>query len=169
MPYAVTHVLLTIIILELFRDYFVKDKKKLPLHFVFLGGIAGLFPDIDVLLKWVLEPFGVIIIHGMITHTIFFALIFLVISLIYYGFNKKASTLFLIFFFGIMFHLALDYLLGGGFYEGSMLLYPLSFKMYKLHLLISTKIPNIMAGLDAAILLLWLYHEEKRHKIRSFF
>ena len=169
MPFAVTHVLLTMIILELYRDYFVKNKKKFPLHFVFLGGIAGLFPDIDMLLGWILKPFGLVMVHGMVTHTIFFALTFLAIAMIYSRFNKEASTLFLIFFFGVSFHLFLDYLLGGGYYAGSMLFYPLSFKLYKLHLIASTNIQNLMLGLDAIILLLWLYHEERRHKISSFF
>lgn len=169
MPYAVTHVLLTIIVLEIVRDYIVRDKRKFPLHFVFLGGVAGLLPDIDILLGWLLKPFGIAVAHGMITHTIFFAMVFLAISLVYYRFNKRASAIFLIFFSAIVFHVFLDYLLGGGYREGSMLLYPLSFEMYKLHLLPTEDIPHLMAGLDAVILLLWLYHEEKKHKISSFF
>ena len=37
MPYAVTHVLLTIIVLDIFRDYVIKDKKSIPLHFIQLA------------------------------------------------------------------------------------------------------------------------------------
>ncbi len=45
MPYAVTHVILTIVLLDIIRDYIVKDRKKIPLHCIFIGGgsrvIAG--------------------------------------------------------------------------------------------------------------------------------
>jgi len=55
MPQAVVHVLFVIIVLDLFRDHFLKDKRELPLHYIFIGGIAGLLPDIDVLLFWILN------------------------------------------------------------------------------------------------------------------
>ena len=48
MPYAVTHVLVAIILAEIIRDYIVKDKKKFPLHYILIAGIAGLLPDVDV-------------------------------------------------------------------------------------------------------------------------
>ncbi len=48
MPHAATHVLIPVIILEVFRHYFVKDRKLFPIHYVIIGGIAGLIPDLDV-------------------------------------------------------------------------------------------------------------------------
>tara|TARA_Y100000034_G_scaffold125404_1_gene174896 strand:- start:851 stop:994 length:144 start_codon:yes stop_codon:yes gene_type:complete len=45
MPYAVTHVLVAIIVAELLRDYW----KKFNLHYVLIAGIGGLLPDIDII------------------------------------------------------------------------------------------------------------------------
>ena len=47
MALAVTHVILTIVILDLFRHYVFK-KSKFPRYWLVIGGIAGLFPDIDI-------------------------------------------------------------------------------------------------------------------------
>lgn len=58
MPLAVTHVLLTIILVDLFRDYIMKNHKKyLTLHTIMIAGIAGLLPDIDIPLFWLLNFF----------------------------------------------------------------------------------------------------------------
>lgn len=168
MPNAVTHVLTTIIILDIFRDYIIKNKKLIPLHFIFIGGIAGLLPDIDVPVGWIAGKFGIDIVHGFFTHTLLFVLIFLFMSLIYYRIDKKISILFLIITFGVFWHILLDFVLGGGYFGSIMLFYPFSAQLYELHLLTSFNLPNLVAGLDAVILLLWLYHEEKRHKISDF-
>ena len=87
MPQAVVHVLFAIIALDLIRDHVLKDKRKIPLHYVFIGGVAGLLPDIDVPLFWVLKNFlgfEVPWFHRIFTHTFLFILIFLAIALIYY-------------------------------------------------------------------------------------
>ena len=79
MPLAVTHVLLTIILVDLFRDYFTKHKKYFTLHTIFIAGVAGLLPDIDIPINWLLNSLGYsfdILKHGVITHTAFFGLIF---------------------------------------------------------------------------------------------
>ena len=52
MPYAVTHVIFALVIADVIRDYVVRDKKKFPLHYVLIAGIAGLLPDIDILFDW---------------------------------------------------------------------------------------------------------------------
>ncbi len=50
MPQAVTHVLIALIIGSFVRDFYIKkkDKKKFPLHYILILGVAGLLPDIDV-------------------------------------------------------------------------------------------------------------------------
>ena len=83
MPLAVTHVLLTIMIVDLYRDYVAKHKKYFTLHTVFIAGFAGLLPDIDIPLNWVLNIFGAGIIHGTITHTPLFAFIFLIPAFVF--------------------------------------------------------------------------------------
>ena len=51
MPYAVAHVILTIVIADIYRDYFAK--KRFPMVYVLIAGIAGLIPDADILVSWI--------------------------------------------------------------------------------------------------------------------
>lgn len=173
MPLAVTHVILTIILVDLYRDYVMKNHKKyLTLNTIIIAGIAGLLPDIDIPINWVLGFFGYsfeFLQHGGITHTAVFGLIFLIPAYIYWKKEEhKTSTIFIVIAFGILFHIFLDYLLGGGAGEGVMWLWPLSAHAYKIHLLFRLGMPNIPVALDALILLAWLWHEEIKHKIKDF-
>ena len=99
MPTAVTHVILTMILLDLIRDYLIKNHKRyLTLHTLFIGGVAGLLPDIDVPLGWILAFFGVhskLWSHGWILHSPFFSLIFLIPGIFYWKEKKyKLATCF---------------------------------------------------------------------------
>lgn len=167
MPQAVVHVLFTIIALDLFRDHFLKDRRKIPLHYIFIGGIAGLLPDIDVPLFWILNRFlgfDIPFFHRIFTHTFLFIFIFLFISLIYFDFNKKTSILFGIIAFGVTFHIFLDWLLVGAVAP----FYPFSDAAYGLNLIGRTGLPLAAEGVEAIVLLWWLWHEEKLHKISDF-
>ncbi len=173
MPLAVTHVLLTIILVDLFRDYILKNHKRyMTLHTVMIAGIAGLMPDIDIPLNWILGLFGKSISflhHGGFTHTAFFGLIFLIPGFIFWKIGKeKIGVYFFVICFGIIFHVFLDFFVGGGAYEGVMWFWPLSSQVYKIHLLGSLGLQNLSAGIDALILLGWLWHEEMKHKISDF-
>lgn len=173
MPLAVTHVLLTIILVDLFRDYILKNHKRyLTLHTIFIAGVAGLLPDIDVPLNWFLGFFGRsygLLQHGGVTHTAFFGLIFLIPGFILWK-NKreKMGVYFFVICFGVLFHIFLDYLLGGGRYEGVMWLWPLSSAAFKIHLLKYFNLSSLAVGIDALLLLGWLWHEEVKHKISDF-
>jgi membrane-bound metal-dependent hydrolase YbcI (DUF457 family) len=168
MPQAVTHVLLTIIVLDLFRDYVLKAKKKIPLHYIFIGGIFSLLPDIDIPLSWLVNNIlglSIPIVHRTFTHTIFLPLLLLAISSLYHKLgNKKAATIFWIITFATFFHLLLDMTFTGTI----MLLYPFINYPIGLNLLAMVGLPNFMEGMEALILLLWLWHEEKKHKISDF-
>lgn len=167
MPYAVTHVLLTILLVDFYRDYIAKHKKYFTLHTLFIAGFAGLLPDIDMPLNWFLGFFGLNIIHGTITHTPLFGLIFLIPAFILWHKKKhKEAMYFFVICFGILFHISLDVLFKGDSY-GVMLFYPFSAAMFNLNLL-GNMSQNAVAGIDAIILLLWLWHEEIRHKISDF-
>ncbi len=169
MPLAVTHVLLTIIAIDLYRDYITKHKKFFTLHTVLIGGIAGLLPDIDIPLGWIMRNFGINIVHGSLTHTPWFALLFFIPGWIFLRRDKKkTATTFFVISFGIMFHLFLDWFLGGGMHGGIMWLYPFSTQVFKVHLLYRFGLSSLPAGIDAIILLLWLWHEEVKHKISDF-
>ncbi len=167
MPQAVVHVLFTIIAIDLFRDHFLKNKQLLPLHYVFIGGIAGILPDIDIPLYWILNKFlgyNVPWFHRVFTHTFLFVILFLSMSLIFYDLNKKYSKIFAIVTFGVLFHIFLDWFFIGGVAP----LYPFSDTVYSLNLLGRLDIPLVMEGLEAVVLLAWLWHEEKTHKISDF-
>ena len=162
MPLAVTHVLLTIVIVGAYRDFVTKHKKYFSLHTILVAGIAGLLPDIDVPLGWITN-----LQHGTVTHTPLFGLLFLIPAFILYHNKKhKMAMYFYVISFGILFHLLLDLVLGGGAYEGIMLFWPLYTYSYKIHLFSGYKTASI--SLDAIILLVWLYEEEIKHKIKDF-
>ncbi|MBI2134685.1 metal-dependent hydrolase [Candidatus Woesearchaeota archaeon] len=168
MPFAVTHVLLAIIAVDLYRDYFAKHKKYFTLHTVFIAGFAGLLPDIDIPLNWILNLFGAEIVHRTITHTPLFGLIFLIPAFILWSYKKhKIALYFFVTTFGILLHLFLDYTFVVDAAGGIMFFYPFSTAVYGLNLLQNVSV-NMFAAMDAAILLLWLWHEEMKHKISDF-
>jgi len=173
MPLAVTHILLTIIGVDLYRDYVTRHKKYFPLYTLLIAGIAGLLPDLDIPIRMIAEFFNLtvptLLQHGGITHTLIFGLIFLIPAFILWKQKKhKIAMIFFVITFGILFHLSLDYLLGGGAYEGVMWLWPLSVSTYKIHLLSGLGMADIPIALDAIILIGWLWHEEAKHKISDF-
>ena len=161
------HILLAIIVLDLFRDYMVKNKKEVPLSFIFIGGIAGLLPDIDIPLFWLVNNFlGIQVewFHRTFSHSIFFPLIFLIVSLVIYRFNKKYSLLFAIISFGATFHILLDFIVAGYI----MPFYPITTDIAGFNLAYQSGLNDIIPGIDAIILIAWLWHEEKKHKISDF-
>ncbi len=173
MPLAVTHILLTIIVVDLYRDYLTKHKKLFSLHTLFIAGVAGLLSDIDIPFRMAGELFNfnipALLQHGGLTHTLIFSLIFLIPGFILWKQEKhKAATVFFVISFGIFFHLFLDWLLGGGAGEGVMWFWPLSTTTYKVHLLFKLGMADLPMALDAVILLAWLWHEERKHKISDF-
>ena len=167
MPFAVTHVLTAIILVDLYRDYFAKHKKYFTIHTVFIAGISGLLPDIDIPLGHFLNFFGIDLMHRTLTHTPLFALIFLIPAIIFWRKKKHKEAVYLfVISFGILLHIFLDYSLSHDS-GGLMLFYPFSTATYGLNLMKITS-PTFFAGLDAIILLLWLWHEEIKHKISDY-
>jgi len=168
MPQAVFHILTTIIILDIFRDYVLKEKRRFPLSLVLIGGIAGLLPDIDIPLHWVghnLLGFQMAPFHRTFTHNIFFPLMFFVLGGVYYMLNqKKPAVVFWVISFGITWHIILDMVLSGGI----MPFFPFSSRMVEFGLLSHVKWQSLYEGIDAILLTGWLIHEEMRHKISDF-
>ncbi len=177
MPHAVTHVLIVIILLELFRDYFVKNKKAFPIHYVLIGGLAGLLPDLDIAVFYLLSFFGFTIqeVHRTFSHNIFALLIFVFLAIPFWNFKNKElgekhlklRNIFLVITFGILIHLILDAIVGGYI----MPFYPFSTFSIGLNLIKYAPLAwqsSILPAIDAALLVLWLIHIERRHKISSF-
>lgn len=177
MPHAVTHVLIVIILLELFRDYYIKNKKAFPLHYVLIGGVAGLLPDLDVAAYYLLSffGFGYLEVHRVFLHNLFVPLIFVLLAVSFYSFkNKKLGehhlklrNIFLVIAFGSFVHLILDAVAAGSV----TLFYPFSIFVVGLNLIKLVPVAwqeSFIPSIDAALLVLWLISLEIRHKISSF-
>lgn len=175
MPQAVTHVLIALIIASIIRDFYIskKDKKKFPLHYVLIAGVAGLLPDLDLIAYWGLYFFKFTLseVHRTFTHTLFVPLIFAILGFISnkeIGKKKlKLSIIFYMIALGIFIHLALDAGVAGMIRP----LYP--FSNFSMGFSITRFMPYPLAdlffpSLDAVLLVLWLIYVEWRHKLSDF-
>ena len=75
------------------------------------------------------------------------------------------SMYFFVISFGIMLHVILDVVVNEGCY---MLLWPITTHCFGIVPNGGTYNSTIEVALDAIILLLWLYHEEVKHKIKDY-
>lgn len=173
MPLAVMHVLTSAILVDLYRDYVTKHKKYFTLYTVFLAGFFGLLPDVDIALRIIANFFKLsipsLLQHGNITHTPFFAVLFFIPGFILWKIKKKKQAVY--FFVAvpvILIHVLLDYFFGGGSQYGIMWLFPFSTEAWKLNITSTVFLQEFQRGLDAVILLVWLWHEEIKHKISDF-
>lgn len=166
MPHAATHILVALIVADFIKDHIMKDRKKFPLHYVLVAGIAGLLPDIDVIVFWFLQIFSFSLneIHRTFSHTIFFPLAFLALAYIFTNYHKR-RLFFLMVALGSFIHLILDFTIMGVIRP----IYPLSSFAIGLELFKGVWAGTLIPGIDAILLVLWLVHEEKQHKISDFF
>jgi membrane-bound metal-dependent hydrolase YbcI (DUF457 family) len=174
MAYAVTHVIIAIVLIDLYRDYIAK--KKFSTWFVLIGGIAGLLPDLDVPLQWLTSALigEVVYIHRIVTHSLFFVGVFLLLAAPFYMHRNLEMKFFkwkipfefvAIFFtviaFGWLAHIALDCAVAGDYNVTWFPGHPLGFCSAPFS-------SDALLGLDAIILILWLIHEEWAKKIKDF-
>ena len=179
MPQAVTHVLIPIILLSLFRHIYQKrTNKKFPLQYVLIGGIAGVIPDIDIPFFWIMSNFGYSFeqIHRTFLHTIFIPIIFIALALISkytikkrIGRNKLSITIILLLCaIGSIIHLVLDATLAGDITP----FYPLSNMQigtgFPFNILSEQMAIFFLATLDGVLFILWILYLELKHKISDF-
>ena len=175
MPYAVAHVILTIVAADIYRDYIAK--KRFPMIYVLIAGIAGLMPDLDVPASWIFNfIFGTNYnFHRIYTHSLIYAIVFFFISVLFLFAKKEKYKIlkwnvprraFFMFFlamaFGWLMHIGLDCALAGDGYLNLVPAIPLKFCPHPFS-------NQALAGFDAAILILWLVHEQYRHDIKDYF
>ncbi|MDO8656042.1 MAG: metal-dependent hydrolase [Nanoarchaeota archaeon] len=166
MAYAVTHILIVIVILDLLRHY-VFGKKNFPRYLIVIGGIAGLLPDIDIPLGWVASFMtGTDVgLHRLFTHSILLALLFLFIGIIrHYQDDEKWAKIFYVIAFGWLVHILLDCVYGGG-------LIPSFFWPTQI---VPTFCPTWdlypwAESIDAILLVLWIVHEEVHSYVKDYF
>jgi len=157
---AVTHVLIAILVLDIFRHYLF-GLKRFPRYLLVVGGIAGLLPDIDIPLGWILGKY----IHGAFTHSLFFVLALLLIGIVsHYQKEITRAKWFYVIAAGWFIHILLDCL----FNAYSTFLWPLAVNTTAF-----CPAPilghNYGAAIDAIILVAWLVHEEAHKKIKDYF
>lgn len=166
MPNAVAHILIPIILLDLYRDYIAK--KKFQLKYIMLAGVGGILPDIDVVVYWILHAlFGVTLseVHRTFSHTLFAPAALLIIAAVTYKFSKEIFWAINAINFGYITHLILDFALSGTI----MPLYPLSTARYGLNLIPQTELGStIIVGIDAILLTIWLIYDFSKHNIKEF-
>ena len=164
MALSVTHVIGAIFVLDIFRHY-VFGKKSFPRYLLIIGGIAGLFPDIDLPLGWFLSflfqtDFH---LHGLFTHSFLFPMLFLIAALLFHCRNNlKWAKIFYVIAAGWLLHLVMDCLLSG---MDKLFFWPFTYP----NLCPLWHSSNLTASIDAIILVLWLVHEELHHKIKDYF
>lgn len=160
MPFAATHVIISIVIVDLYRDYI--SKKKFPTYYVLLAGIAGLLPDIDIPIGWVYNMlYGTSIsFHGGLSHIVLFPAAFACLALLFR--KRPFGLVFSILSFGWLLHITMDCVV--------TLRYPLwPFGSFACPALVpETAFLTVLPAVDAIVLMAWLIHEEWRHKIRDY-
>jgi membrane-bound metal-dependent hydrolase YbcI (DUF457 family) len=177
MPQVVTHILLPLIILSLFKDWYdSKHKKKFSLRYVLIAGIAGVLPDLDIFAFWILNFFSYTIeevhrtiAHSLIIPTAFFILFLVTSPKIQTKVRKlKWKTTFLMISIGTFLHIFLDSILNGKVLP----LFP--FSNLEVGLNLFGYLPQQLLGiaapsLDGGLMILWLIYLEWKHKISDFF
>lgn len=180
MPYATTHILVAIILIELFREYYFKDNKKFPRYYILIAAIGTIIPDLDIGFYYILYFFGFSLeqVHRTFLHTIFVPLILFLIGMSIMTlkiknseFGKRHITLHATFFIlsaGSLLHLILDAIITGSITP----LYP--FSDYSIGLNLINIFPEawreiIPPTLDAILLIFWLFWMEFKLKISDYF
>jgi len=163
MPFAVVHIIVAIAILGIVRHYF-SSKKTLTPRIILIGGIAGLLPDLDILLSWVYDILTrtTVDLHGLFLHSILFPILTLVVALtLFLTKKKKLAVIFSVITFGLILHSSLDCLFGG---VDKNFLWPLK----------STNscpewgLAGFAEELDAIFFVLWLGYLELRKKVKDY-
>lgn len=180
MPNTTTHILIAIILIELFREYFVKDNKKFPRYYILIAAFAGIIPDLDYLGYYVLYffGFGVEQVHRTFLHSLLVPILLLIIGLIILKLGLKhkwivkkhmqLSTILFILSAGSLLHIILDALFAGTI----MPFYP--FSNYSIGLSMVSVFPQglqwmISHTIDAILLFFWIFWMEFKLKIPDYF
>lgn len=179
MAYAVTHMLIAMFAVEMYRKFVVKNNKIFPRYYIFIAAIAGLIPDLDIAAYYILYFFGFTIeqIHKTFMHSLFIPLGLFLIGLIIYitgikhpelrKHRLKISTIFFIFASGNIIHLILDLI-----YYHFPPLYPYIKTSIGLDLLLKFPKPlqEIIPGtIDGLLFLGWLMWMQFKLKIDNYF
>ncbi len=170
MPYTTTHVLVAIIAIELFREYFFKNNRKFPRYYILLAAIAGVFPDIEYLINLNYHD-------RLFFHSLFIPLIFLFLGLLAMKFdvNHKGlrqrhmsfSFIFFIFAAGSLIHIGLDTI----FIDTLMPFYPFSNYEIGFNLInyFGEHSDLVLPIVDAGLFFFWIFWLQFKLKVDDYF
>ena len=180
MPYAVTHILVAIILIELFRGYFIKDNKKFPRYYILIAALGGILLDLDYALVFILYPFGFTLeqIHPTYSHILLIPFVLFIAGVVIarlkiknHGLGKRHMTLPAVFYIlsaTTLLHILLDFI----FFGKLALFYPFSIQTFGLYsiLLIPEELrATFLASLDAILLAFWIFWLEFKVRVRDYF
>jgi hypothetical protein len=154
MPFPAAHVIINFFVIYPFR-------KHLGKYWLPVALLSGLIPDFDSGFEILGKLFNFdpgILAHGGFFHSIGFVLLLGILSFIIYKQDKECGGYFLILTIGVLVHILIDLILGGGGYSFSIL-YPFTNEQFRIHLLEPWKENDIYGILDAFlifILSLWM-------------
>lgn len=180
---AVTHFLVPALIVAAWRDFHLRKKQRelFPLHYVWIAGIAGIFPDFDFIIFLAAKVLGYSVslakIHQIYTHLLIIPLIILVFGMILShrklrvkicsrkGHRLDVGIIWIIIGFGYILHIFLDLL-----DSMSSPFIPFSNIAFGLGLSSSLGIPSVLfeAILDGVIFFVWISYLGIRHRIVDF-
>ncbi len=164
MPFAVAHMLIPMILLDMLRDNILKIKKnKLPNRYILIAGIFGLLPDIDIPLSLIV--FKNLDLHRTITHSIWIPIVLLLFSSIFYITKKhKWSLILFLSFFGVAIHILLDFLTS----NSVSLLYPVNKSLFGISLFPTPMMTmTFYSILDAVLLFFWFVRVILRKRVQD--
>ena len=173
MPAAVTHFIIAMLLIRLFASKFLKIKETRELRLIsFIGGLAGLLPDADFLVFYIKKIFALTfsisslhIVHRTLTHSLVFALFFLVLALLFYK-KKRIFTILLVLSLGITIHIGLDFFTANNL----VLFYPFSEAMSGINLIPGAYYyqTRLLVSIDALIFVAWISWLFYKNKLTDF-
>ncbi len=180
MPLATTHILIAIILIEIFREYYFKNNKKFPRYYILIAAIGAIIPDFDIAIYYIFYFFGFTFeqIHRTFLHTIFVPIILFLAGIFILTFGIKNSefgkrhinlhTTFFILSAGSLLHLILDAVVAGSI----ILFYP--FSDYSVGFNFINFLPQaweniISPTLDAILIMFWIFWMEFKLRISDYF
>lgn len=169
MAYIITHFFTSVFLATLFKKQFSEIKNYISIKELFIIGLFGVLPDIDVV-PFMLDSyfnFGWPNIHRIITHNLTVAAVIFLIGLVLYFKSKKIGLIFMLGGIGWSSHLFLDWLLSGTI----MPFYPFSSFETGIELIPSTNLrlgTYVLGAIDAVVFLTWGWFAIIKGKLKDF-
>ncbi len=166
MAFVVVHMVVPMMLFELFHKFRGMPVAALA---ILAAGIGGILPDFDFGLGMASKLLGLtspLLYHGGVTHTLLFAFLFFIAGAVILLARKRWSIYAFAMGFGVILHLMLDAIIGGGAQGGLFLLYPFSEGIYSLPIHTPANL-LLLEMIDAVVFILWLAYLFLKGNVKS--